>query len=68
MLNITRKEGERLRLSGVLLPGESIEVAVVEIRGKSVRLGVAAPMSVAINRVTPDGPPPLKVPAPKGRP
>lgn len=64
MLNITRKEGERLRLSGVLLPGESIEVAVVEIRGKSVRLGIAAPMSVAINRVTPDPVPP----APRGRP
>lgn len=44
MLVLTRRLGERLRI------GPSIEVVVLEIRGREVRLGVSAPASVPIHR------------------
>jgi carbon storage regulator len=44
MLVLTRRVGDRLRI------GPDIEVVVLEIRGREVRLGVSAPATVAIQR------------------
>ena len=44
MLVLTRRIGERLRI------GADIEVVVLEVRGRDVRLGVRAPASVPIHR------------------
>jgi carbon storage regulator len=44
VLVLTRRIGERLRI------GPSIEVVVLEVRGREVRLGVSAPASVPIHR------------------
>lgn len=44
MLVLTRGLGE------TIVVGEGIEVTVVDIRGGRVRLGIAAPRSVAIRR------------------
>jgi len=44
VLVLTRRVGERLRI------GPDIEVVVLEIRGREVRLGVTAPAHVAIHR------------------
>lgn len=44
MLVLTRRIGERLRI------GPDIELVVLDIRGRDVRLGVTAPASVAIHR------------------
>jgi carbon storage regulator len=44
MLVLTRRPGERVRI------GPDIEVVVLEVRGREVRLGVAAPAAVAIHR------------------
>ncbi len=44
MLILTRKVGE------VITIGDDIEVQVIEIRGKWVRLGIAAPKELAIHR------------------
>lgn len=45
MLVLSRKLGERI----VIEPG--IEIAVVEIRGGKVRLGIEAPRDVSIRRM-----------------
>ena len=44
MLVLTRRIGERLRI------GTDIELVVLDIRGRDVRLGVTAPSSVPIHR------------------
>ena len=44
MLVLTRRVGERLRI------GPDIDLVVLEVRGREVRLGVTAPASVAIHR------------------
>ena len=44
MLVLTRRVGERVRI------GSDVEVVVLEVRGREVRLGVAAPATVAIHR------------------
>ena len=44
MLVLTRRIGERLRI------GSDIELVVLDIRGRDVRLGVTAPASVPIHR------------------
>ena len=44
MLVLTRRIGERLRI------GSDIELVVLDIRGRDVRLGVTAPSSVPIHR------------------
>ncbi|PYN97145.1 MAG: carbon storage regulator [Candidatus Rokuibacteriota bacterium] len=44
MLVLTRRIGERLRI------GADIELVVLDVRGRDVRLGVNAPSSVAIHR------------------
>jgi len=44
LLVLTRRVGERLRI------GPDIDVVVLEVRGREVRLGVTAPASVAIHR------------------
>lgn len=44
MLILTRRVGEILRI------GADVSVQVMEIHGNQVRLGIAAPMSVAVHR------------------
>lgn len=44
MLVLTRRIGERLRI------GSDIEVVVLEVRGREVRLGITAPASVPVHR------------------
>jgi carbon storage regulator len=44
MLVLTRRIGERLRI------GPDIEVVVLDIRGREVRVGVTAPADVPIHR------------------
>ncbi len=44
MLVLTRRVGERLRI------GADIELVVLDVRAREVRLGVTAPASVAIHR------------------
>lgn len=44
MLVLTRRIGERLRI------GSDIELVVLDIRGRDVRLGVTAPAEVPIHR------------------
>ncbi len=44
MLVLTRRVGERLRI------GTDIELVVLDVRGRDVRIGVTAPASVAIHR------------------
>jgi carbon storage regulator len=44
VLVLTRKIGERLRI------GPDIEVVVLDVRGREVRVGVTAPSSVSIQR------------------
>lgn len=44
MLVLTRRIGERLRI------GSDIELVVLDIRGREVRLGVTAPADVPIHR------------------
>jgi carbon storage regulator len=45
MLVISRKRGER-----VVIPGCSLTIAVVAVKGNSVRLGIAAPAELAVLR------------------
>jgi carbon storage regulator len=45
MLVLSRKPGER-----VILPTLGVELTVVEIRGRQVRLGITAPPGVDIRR------------------
>ncbi len=44
MLVLTRRIGERLRI------GPDIELVVLDVRGRDVRLGVTAPATVPIHR------------------
>jgi carbon storage regulator len=44
VLVLTRRVGERLRI------GADIELVVLDVRGRDVRIGVTAPASVAIHR------------------
>lgn len=41
---LTRRIGERLRI------GQDIAIVVLDVRGREVRLGVTAPVSVVIHR------------------
>lgn len=45
MLVLTREESQ------VIMIGDDIEVTVVEIRGKKVRIGIKAPDGVSIHRL-----------------
>jgi hypothetical protein len=47
MLVISRKPGERVHI------GEDIQVAILEITGSRVVIGIAAPREIAIRRVGP---------------
>lgn len=44
MLVLTRRVGERLRI------GSDIEVVLLDVRGREVRLGVTAPAEVPVHR------------------
>jgi len=44
MLVLTRRIGERLRI------GPDIELVVLEVRGREVKLGVAAPVTIPVHR------------------
>jgi carbon storage regulator len=44
VLVLTRRIGERVRIGG------DIEVVVLEVRGREVRLGITAPAAVPIHR------------------
>ena len=44
MLVITPKEGQQLRI------GSDIVVTIVEVNGRSVRLGIEAPLNLGIER------------------
>lgn len=44
MLILTRRVGE------VLMIGDDVTVAVLEVKGNQVRLGVAAPREIAVHR------------------
>jgi carbon storage regulator len=44
VLVLTRRIGERLRI------GQDIAIVVLDVRGREVRLGVTAPVTVAIHR------------------
>ncbi|MEA2063951.1 MAG: carbon storage regulator CsrA [Gemmatimonadota bacterium] len=44
MLILTRKQGESIAI------GDDIQVTVVEIQGKQVKLGVKAPREIAVHR------------------
>lgn len=44
MLILTRKVGERIRI------GDEIEISIVEVKGRSVRIGVAAPKGMSVLR------------------
>jgi len=45
MLVLSRKLGER-----IIIPDSAIEITVVAIDGKNVRLGITAPRDVAVHR------------------
>jgi len=45
MLVFTRKLGERVII------GDNIQVAILQIRGNQIRVGVAAPMDISVRRV-----------------
>ena len=47
MLVISRKPGERVHI------GEDVQVAILEITGSRVVIGIAAPREIAIRRVGP---------------
>ena len=44
MLILTRRPGESLRI------GDEVTVTVLDMRGSNVRLGIAAPKSIAVYR------------------
>ena len=44
MLVLTRKKGERIVIAG------GIEIAVVDVKGDKVRIGVTAPTNVPVHR------------------
>ncbi|WP_456433573.1 carbon storage regulator CsrA [Thermosulfuriphilus sp.] len=45
MLVLTRREGESIAI------GDDIEVTVLEIRGRNVRLGIKAPPEMPVHRL-----------------
>jgi len=45
MLVLSRKRGEK-----IVFPEISVEIMVVDIRGDRVRLGIAAPLDIAVYR------------------
>jgi carbon storage regulator len=45
MLVLTRKRGEQ-----IVIPGCSVTIKVVDVKGNKVRLGIAAPVEVAVLR------------------
>lgn len=44
MLVLTRREGEKVMI------GEDVSIVVLGIRGNQIRLGVTAPLNVAVHR------------------
>jgi carbon storage regulator len=44
MLILTRKLGETIRI------GDDIRITLIDIKGKSIRLGIEAPENVAVHR------------------
>ncbi len=44
MLILTRKVGDRIRI------GDGIEIAILELKGRSVRIGVSAPKGMSVLR------------------
>lgn len=44
MLILTRKLGETIRI------GNEIEVTILEVKGKQVRIGIGAPPEIAVHR------------------
>jgi carbon storage regulator len=44
MLVLTRRVGERIRI------GPDIELVILEVRGREIRVGVTAPASVTVHR------------------
>jgi carbon storage regulator len=44
MLILTRRQGETIKI------GENVEVTVLNVRGNQVRLGIKAPVTVAVDR------------------
>ena len=49
MLVLSRKIGERIHI------GPGIEIAIVDVRGSKVRIGIEAPADIRIRRVEPIG-------------
>jgi carbon storage regulator len=49
MLVLSRKIGERIYI------GPGIEIAIVDVRGSKVRIGVEAPADIRVRRVEPVG-------------
>jgi carbon storage regulator len=49
MLVLNRKIGERIFI------GPGIEIAIVDVRGSKVRIGIEAPADIRIRRVEPAG-------------
>jgi carbon storage regulator len=45
MLVLSRKRGEQ-----IVIPGSSITITVVGVKGDTVRLGIAAPPEIAVYR------------------
>jgi carbon storage regulator len=48
MLVLTRKQNEEIVI------GENIRIAIVGVRGKRVRLGIAAPAEISVSRTEAD--------------
>jgi carbon storage regulator len=44
MLVLTREKNESIMV------GDSVEIAIVDVRGKKVRLGIRAPQEIAVHR------------------
>jgi hypothetical protein len=49
MLVLNRKIGERIYI------GRGIEIAIVDVQGRKVRIGIEAPADIRIRRVEPAG-------------
>ena len=50
MLVLNRKIGERIQI------GPGIEIAIVDVRGSRVRIGIEAPIDIRICRIEPIAP------------
>jgi len=44
MLVLTREKNESIMV------GDSVEISIVDVRGKKVRLGIRAPQEIAVHR------------------